>query len=341
MPKRSPARAPARRATGRDARPPAARTRTVPAASAGREFQTLVDIMARLRGPHGCPWDREQTIESLRGFVLEETYEVLEAIDRGDHAALMGEIGDLIFEGVFLAQIESDAGRFTVADSLHAITTKLVRRHPHIFNPSESGVTTAGEVLEQWEQIKAREQKDAGERRSLLRGVPKALPSLLRAHEIGSRVAAVGFDWPRTSDVVGKIEEEVSELRMAIESEGPARAEEEMGDLLFAIANLARKLGIEPESALRKANDKFSARFDAVEQALESRGQSIHRATLEEMESEWQVVKHREPTTATAAVTPHNRSITAAAVTLHEPPAGTKNTKNTKNTKENTKKAGR
>ena len=244
--------------------------------------------MARLRGPAGCPWDREQTIESLRGFVLEETYEVLDAIDRGDHTALLGEIGDLLFEGVFLAQIERDEGRFNVADSLRAISTKLIRRHPHVFGKKASSVRTPGQVLEQWEVIKAREQKDAGERRSLLRGVPRTLPSLLRAHEIGSRVAAVGFDWARTRQVVDKIEEEVAELRRAVDNEGQARTEEEMGDLLFSIANLARKLGIEPESALRKANEKFSARFEALERAFEARGQSVHDATLEEMEAEWQ-----------------------------------------------------
>jgi tetrapyrrole methylase family protein/MazG family protein/ATP diphosphatase len=266
--------------------------------------------MARLRGPQGCPWDREQTIQSLRGFVLEETYEVLDAIDRDDHDALRGEIGDLLFEGVFLAQMETDAGRFSVSDSLRAISEKLIRRHPHVFGTTGSHVRTAGQVVEQWEQIKAREQKDAGERRSLLRGVPKMLPSLLRAHEIGTRVAAVGFDWARTADVVDKIEEEVAELRRAVEGEGQERAEEEMGDLLFSIANLARKLGIEPESALRKANEKFSARFDAVERAFEERGESIHGATLEAMEAEWGRVKSIGAT---------------AAVTLHEPTANAKN----------------
>src|SRR3954447_16631419 len=159
--------------------------------AAGAEFKNLVDIMARLRGPNGCPWDREQTIQSLRGFLLEETYEVLDAIDRADHDALKGEVGDLLFEGVFLAQVEADEERFTVADSLRAISDKLIRRHPHIFGSTASDVRTAGQVVEQWEQIKAREQKDAGERRSLLRGVPASLPSLLRAHEIGTRVAAV------------------------------------------------------------------------------------------------------------------------------------------------------
>src|SRR3954452_23107827 len=164
-----------------------------PDRSAGEAFQELVDIMARLRGPGGCPWDREQTIESLRGFILEETYEVLDAIDRADHDALLGEIGDLLFEGVFLAQVESDEGRFSVADSLRAISEKLIRRHPHIFGSTASHLRTAGQVVEQWEQIKASEKKDAGDRRSLLRGVPASLPSLLRAHEIGTRVAAVGF----------------------------------------------------------------------------------------------------------------------------------------------------
>jgi tetrapyrrole methylase family protein/MazG family protein/ATP diphosphatase len=264
---------------------------------AGVAFQKLVDIMARLRAPDGCPWDREQTLESLRGFLLEETHEVLDAIDRGDTGALRSEIGDLIFEGVFLAQVAADAGQFTVLESLNAITAKLIRRHPHIFDPAGRPLDTPGEVVQQWEQIKAQEQRDAGERRGVLRGVPKALPALLRAYEIGTRVAAVGFDWSRTSEVVDKIEEEVHELRRALDSEGAARTEEEMGDLLFSIANLARKLGIEPESALRKANEKFSKRFAALEEHLHRQGRSVHEATLEEMEGAWQAVKssHQNP----------------------------------------------
>jgi nucleoside triphosphate diphosphatase len=261
------------------------------ASDAGSAFQALVDIMARLRGPQGCPWDLKQTLESLRGFVLEETHEVLEAIDRGDTEALRGEIGDLIFEGVFLAQVCADQGHFTVADSLRAITAKLVRRHPHIFDPGGRPLDTPTQVHQQWEQIKAREQSDAGERRSVLRGLPRSLPSLLRACEISTRVAAVGFEWARPIDVVGKIEEEVGELRQAIASEGPARSEEEMGDLLFSIANLCRKLGIDPESALRKANEKFTTRFTALEERLHAQGRSVHEATLEEMEREWAFVK--------------------------------------------------
>jgi ATP diphosphatase len=258
----------------------------------GREFQRLVDIMRRLRGDGGCPWDREQSLETLRPFVLEEAYEVVEAIDRKDHDDLRGEIGDLIFEGVFLAQIEADEGRFTVADSLRAITEKLVRRHPHVFGKTR-GVDTPGRVLEQWEQIKAREQEAAGKTRSVLRGLPRAQPALLRAHEIGTRVAAVGFDWPRAADVVDKIQEEVGELREAVAREGTTRVEEEMGDLLFSIANLARKLGIEPESALRKANDKFTGRFEALEQGLSAESRSVHDASLEELEAAWQQVKSR------------------------------------------------
>jgi nucleoside triphosphate diphosphatase len=264
------------------------------ASDAGSAFQALVDIMARLRGPQGCPWDREQTLASLRPFVLEETHEVLEAIDRGDADALRGEIGDLIFEGVFLAQVCADAGDFTVADSLRAINAKLIRRHPHIFDPSGRPLETPTEVHQQWEQIKAREQSDAGQRRSVLQGLPKSLPSLLRAYEIGTRVAAVGFDWARTEEVVDKIEEEVRELRAAVETEGAARSEEEMGDLLFSIANLSRKLGIDPESALRKANEKFTRRFEAMEERLHARGASVHGATLDEMEREWGIVKDAE-----------------------------------------------
>jgi len=246
--------------------------------------------MVRLRGPNGCPWDREQTIQSLRGFVLEETYEVLDAIDRGDHDALRGEIGDLLFEGVFLAQVETDEGRFSVADSLRLICEKLIRRHPHIFGAGSSHVRTPGQVVEQWEQIKAREQKDAGERRSLLRGVPRTLPSLLRAHEIGTRVAAVGFDWSKTDDVVDKIEEEVAELRDAL-TEGAARTDEEMGDLLFSIAQLSRRLGIEPETALRKADDKFTRRFGRLEQSVAGSGRAMKDMTLDELEAEWQRLK--------------------------------------------------
>jgi MazG family protein len=264
---------------------------------AGAWFQKLVDTIATLRGQRGCPWDREQTLASLRPFLLEETYEVLDAIDRGDHAALAGEIGDLLFEGVFLAQICADERRFTVADSLKAITVKLRRRHPHVFRgqsrlSAKRTEVTVPSVLGQWEQIKADEQQARGERKRVLGGVQRSLPALLRAYEIGSRAAAVGFDWARPKDVMAKIREEVRELERTLDQhEGNERAAEEMGDLLFALANLARKLGIEPESALRRANDKFIGRFEELERRLEAEGRSVHDASLEAMELHWQRLK--------------------------------------------------
>lgn len=256
--------------------------------------------MDTLRSPAGCPWDRKQTPQSLRPFLLEETYEALEAIDRGDLDGLKGELGDVLFQCVFQSQIAAEAGRFDIADAVQSIVDKLIRRHPHVFTPAgrplrsghprRSRVGTPSAVLEQWEQLKAKEQAAAGKRKRILSGVPRTLPSLLRAHEIGSRVAAVGFDWPGTADVMMKIEEEVRELREAL-GQGEARAAEELGDLLFAVANLARRLGLESESALRAANDKFSRRFAAVEDLLERRGRSVHDATLDEMEAAWTKIK--------------------------------------------------
>ena len=249
--------------------------------------------MSRLRGPGGCPWDRQQTLQTLRPFVLEETYEVLHAIDSGDHEGLRGEIGDFLFEAVFLAQVQADAGRFTIRDSIMAISEKLIRRHPHVFG-TKRGVRTPGQVLEQWEAIKAREQQAAGSKKAVLAGLPTALPALLGAYEIGTRVAAVGFDWAKAEDVIEKIKEEVAELEAAVTNAGRGRIEEEMGDLLFSIANLARKMGLEPESALRRANQKFGKRFEQLERHLEATGRSVHGATLEEMEEAWQMVKRTE-----------------------------------------------
>ena len=275
------------------------------AETAGARFDRLVEIMRRLRAPDGCPWDRAQTLASLRPFVLEETYEVLEAIENGSAADLREELGDFLFEAVFLAQISDEAGDFTIADAIDGICDKLVRRHPHVFARATSDeLTTPDQVLEQWEVIKARERAAAGvsiaaktKRKTTLSGVPKSLPSLLRAYEISARAAVVGFDWAQTADVLDKIEEEVAEVRKEVEAGATgdlSRAEAEMGDLLFAISNLSRKLGIEPEAALRRANDKFTRRFDAVEQAFVERGRPLSEATLEEMEAEWQRVKAAE-----------------------------------------------
>ncbi len=262
---------------------------------AGHAFAKLVDTMAALRGPDGCPWDRVQTLDTLKPFVLEEAYEVVEAIDRGDHDALREELGDHLFEAVFLAQLESEAGRFSIADSVDAITDKLVRRHPHVFKrgPGEPALERPDQVKVRWEEIKAQERAESGEPagKTLLGGIARALPSLLRAYHIGTRAASVGFDWARTDDVIEKIQEEVDELREV--STDPVRAEEELGDLLFAIANLARKLGIEPETALRKANDKFTRRFTAMEQVLATKNRRMSELSIDELEDEWQTAKQR------------------------------------------------
>ena len=264
------------------------------------EFARLVEIVATLRSPEGCPWDREQTIDSLKPYVLEETYEVVEAIDRGDHAALREELGDFVFEAVFLAQLESEAGHFTIADSLTAIAEKLIRRHPHVFarQNGEAPVRSAGEVVTRWEQIKAQERGGAATPKTLLGGVPAALPALLRAYQIGLRAKSVGFDWLRPADVVDKIQEEVDEVRAAVangSAASSAQVEEEMGDLLFTIANLSRQLGIEPETALRKANDKFTKRFELMEGAIEGSGRKMGDLDLSELERHWQQAKTGQP----------------------------------------------
>jgi MazG family protein len=258
-------------------------------------FTRLVEIMATLRSAEGCPWDRAQTIDSLKPFVLEETYEVLEAIDRHDHAALCEELGDFLFEAVFLAQMEAEAGRFTIADSLTAIADKLVRRHPHVFARDETtaGIDSPDKVVTKWEEIKAQERGGA-RKKTLLGGVPVTLPALLRAYEIGIRAKSVGFDWAKVSDVLDKIQEEVDELREAVSgSDTRDRVEEEMGDLLFTMAHLSRQLGIEPETALRKANDKFTNRFETMEAAIEASGRKMTGMTLDELEAQWQRAKSR------------------------------------------------
>jgi MazG family protein len=276
---------------------------------AAQEFTRLVDIMARLRRPDGCPWDREQTIDSLKPFVLEETYEVLEAIDRHDHAALCEELGDFVFEAVFLAQLESEDGHFTIADSLERVADKLVRRHPHVFarEIGETPLDSAGQVRTRWEEIKAQERRstsDGGEgsrgAATLLSGIAPTLPALLRAYHIGVRAASVGFEWTTIRDVVAKIQEEVDELREVVDAPvavDQARAEEEMGDLLFSIAQLSRRLGIEPETALRKADDKFTRRFGKLEQSVADSGLAMKDMTLDELEAEWQRAKRNHENT--------------------------------------------
>jgi nucleoside triphosphate diphosphatase len=256
--------------------------------------------MRTLRGPQGCPWDREQTLRSLRPFVLEETYELLDALDREDLDGLREELGDFLFEAVFLAQIADEGGHFSIGDAIQAIADKLVRRHPHVFTPDGGPLADAGDaltsqaVIEKWEALKAQERATKGTpEKTILGGVPRTLPALLRAYELSARAAAVGFDWARAADVLDKIEEEIAELRAVVarESANPLRLEEEMGDALFSLVNLARKLGIEPEAALRRANDKFQGRFDQLERGVRDDGRQLQELTLEQLEERWQGVK--------------------------------------------------
>jgi MazG family protein len=273
------------------------------ASSAGSRFDRLVAIMRALRAPDGCPWDREQTLASLRPFLLEETYEVLDAIDRADMAGLQEELGDLLFEIVFLAQIADEAGEFSVGDAAEAAAAKLVRRHPHVFGTGDRA-KSAEEALGRWEEMKREEPgRGRARRKTTLGGVPRTLPGLLRAYEYGSRAASMGFDWQRPGDVVAKIEEEIDEIRQVLDTGAGERSadalEEEVGDLLFAIANLSRKLGVEPENALRRANDKFERRFTALEERFAERGEAMKSAGLEELEAEWQEIKQSTSTKIT------------------------------------------
>lgn len=269
----------------------------------GSSFLRLLAIMRALRAPEGCPWDREQTLASLRPFVLEETYELLEAIDRDDMDALREELGDYLYEAVFLAQIAEEAGHFSIADAVNGIADKLVRRHPHVFSPDGTPLAEAGgamtpdDVVRKWEDLKAGERRAAGRHEgTILGGVPRTLPSLLRAYELSARAAAVGFDWVEPGQVIDKIDEELAELREAVQTHGAgsARAEDELGDVFFALANLARKLGHEPEAALRMANDKFQRRFDWMDRTARDERQELGNLTLAELEALWTRAKDAE-----------------------------------------------
>jgi MazG family protein len=252
--------------------------------------------MRILRGPTGCPWDREQTLASLLPFVLEEAHEVVEAAERHDLDELRGEIGDLMFEGVFLAQLCDESGAFTITDALNDVRAKLVRRHPHVFAPDAgtAEVTTAEAVKTQWDEIKAAERADRGRARpSRIDGVPEGLPALLRAARVSAKAAAVGFDWTSPAQVLEKVDEELVEVRGALGAGDARQVAEEIGDLLFAVANLARKLDLDPEALLRGANRKFGARFRAMETRLAEAGTPVggDAATLDVMEAAWLAVK--------------------------------------------------
>lgn len=259
--------------------------------SAGERFERLVEIMARLRAPDGCPWDRQQTFDTIKPYLVEETYEVLEAIDARDWAALKEELGDLLLQAVFFAQMASEQKLFTISDAIDAIVTKLLRRHPHVFGGGTA--RTAEEVKQRWDEIKAAESLEKGlPAGRLLDAVPRSQPALAEAMQISSKVARVGFDWPDTDEVLGKLHEELDELARARAGEAPAEAiEDEIGDILFVIVNIARHLKVDAEQALRKANAKFRRRFAYLEDKLTAEGRALAGTPLEEMEALWQEAK--------------------------------------------------
>ena len=259
------------------------------AETVGDLFTQLVEIMARLRGENGCPWDREQTSESIKPYLVEETYEVLEAIDDQEPAKLREELGDLMLQIVFHARMAEEAGVFSIGDVLAAINSKLVRRHPHVFG--EVKAETAQEVLFNWEQIKQTERRQAQGQASLLDGVPREMPALLRAHRLQEKASRVGFDWKEAQEVLQKVEEELEELREAMQGQAADRVEAELGDLLFALVNLSRFLAVNPEEALRKTIARFIARFRYIEEELTRRGRSLRQATLQEMDALWAEAK--------------------------------------------------
>lgn len=255
-----------------------------------RSFEELVELMATLRGPNGCPWDRKQTLESLKPFIIEESYEVVDAIDRKDRRALAEELGDFLLQAVFVAEIMQEEGAFDIYDAISLLHDKLVRRHPHVFADVEA--KDADQVLVNWEKLKNEERK--AENKSVLAGVPQSLPALLKASRLTEKAARVGFDWRRTDDVFDKLDEEMAEVREAVASSDAVRVHDEIGDVLFTIANIARKLSISPEEALQSTNRKFTRRFEAMEQKVRDSGRNLDQLTLEEMDALWDEAKASE-----------------------------------------------
>jgi MazG family protein len=274
---------------------------------AGKWFEKLVALQARLRAGNGCPWDREQTHESLRKFLIEETYEVLDAMETGNAREFSGELGDLLLQIIFHSILAEETGKFTISDVLEAVHTKMVRRHPHVFGDSKAA--TSSEVLKNWEQIKASERAEAGERKkkspqdlrettaSILADVPRSFPAVLEAYQLTRRASRIGFDWPDLAGILDKLDEEKHELQSLIatnttdsargEQEVNSRIEEEVGDLLFAGVNIARFLGIDPEIALKKVNRKFRERFNYMEEAASAEGEQFADLSRERKEEMW------------------------------------------------------
>ncbi|UJR80459.1 nucleoside triphosphate pyrophosphohydrolase [Sandaracinus amylolyticus] len=260
-------------------------------AQIGAALPRFVAVMRRLLGPGGCPWDREQTFETMRPFVVEEAHEVVDAIDRGSPDALREELGDLLMQIVFLAELARARGWFGPDDVVDAISDKMIRRHPHVFGDAKA--STPAEVLERWERDKAREKGASGEPKGALDGVPVAMPGLLRAVRIGDKAARVGYDWPDAEGARAKITEELAELDEAAASGDATRTEEELGDLLFAIASWSRKKTIDPEAALRGALDRFTHRFREAERIAHDEGRPLAERSADELDALWRRVKAR------------------------------------------------
>jgi MazG family protein len=262
--------------------------------SPGVLFERLLEITSRLRAPGGCPWDREQTRDSLKPFLVEEAYEVLEAIESGDPSALEEELGDLLFQVIFHAQLAAERGEFAMADVLRKLADKMTTRHPHVFGGSR--LDTPGEALAQWEAIKQREASASGRPRSVVDGVPRALPSLIRAQRITSKAARVKFDWPDAHAAWTKVEEECREAAAALATADRARIAEELGDVLFSVVNVARLASVDAEEALQGAIEKFRRRFIEMEGELLAQGKSVGNVSQEELDRSWRAVKAQERT---------------------------------------------
>ena len=254
-------------------------------------FEELVDVIATLRGENGCPWDREQTHETLKSTLIEETYETLEAIDAGDPKKLKEELGDLLLNIMLQAQIAAEHKDFDIYAVIETLTEKLIRRHPHVFG--DVNVEDSDEVVKNWEEIK-RQEAGYEDRQSVLDGIPNALPTLLRAQKIQNRAARVGFDWDKLADVVAKVDEELEEVKESIKADEPEAISAELGDLFFAIVNVARFMEIQAEETLRNANRKFMTRFKWMEAELERRGTSFEAQDLESLDEIWEEAKRAE-----------------------------------------------
>jgi len=254
-----------------------------------QNFDTLISIVERLRSPQGCPWDREQTMDTLKTFLIEEVYEVIEAIDEGDPAGLREELGDLLFHILFISHLAKEEGKFDIWEVIESVSRKMVERHPHVFG--EKRISTSRQVEEAWFDLKKREKN---QRRSVLEGIPRHLPALLRAYRITERASRVGFDWAEVDQIFEKLDEEIGELKKAISLGQEEMIHEELGDLLFVLVNIARLTGNNPEEALQGANRKFVARFHYIEKALERSHRSLKETTIQEMDRLWEEAKEKE-----------------------------------------------